>query len=99
MAQYDLYPAPGGGGYLLDVQSDWIGILDTRIVVPLVPEGEVRAVAKGLNPRVEVDGVPFVLATQLLAAVPARLLRMPMGNLSGRAEEITRALDLVLHGF
>jgi toxin CcdB len=99
MAQYDVYPAPVGGGYLLDVQTDWIAILDTRIVVPLVPEGTVRVVAKGMNPRVEVDGDGYVLATQLLAAVPAAMLRTPRGNLSGRAEEITRALDLVLHGF
>lgn len=99
MAQYDLYPAPGGGGYLLDIQTDWIAILDTRIVVPLVPEGGVQATAKGMNPRVEIDGVGYVLATQFLAAVPAAMLRTPRTNLAGRAEEITRALDLVLRGF
>ena len=99
MAQYDVYPAPVGRGYLLDVQTDWIAGLDTRVVVPLVPEGGVRVTAKGLNPRVEIDGVGFVLATQLLAAVPASILQAPRANLSARAEEITRALDLVLHGF
>lgn len=99
MAQYDLYHLPETGGYLLDVQTDLMEVLDTRVVVPLVPEGAVRVVARAMNPRVEIEGAPFVLATQLLAAVPATMLRTPRANLSARAEEITRALDLVLHGF
>ena len=38
MARYDVYPNPGQNPqvpFLLDVQSDLLSVLDTRVVVPL----------------------------------------------------------------
>jgi toxin CcdB len=47
MARHDVYcPA---GIYLLDCQSEFMGQLDTRFVVPLLPVGEVPQVYR-LNP-------------------------------------------------
>ncbi|MBS1183360.1 MAG: plasmid maintenance protein CcdB, partial [Proteobacteria bacterium] len=37
MARFDVFPNPGGSGYLLDVQADLLDGLNTRIVVPLLP--------------------------------------------------------------
>jgi len=37
MARYDLYPNPFGRGYLLDVQSDLLDELATRVVIPVMP--------------------------------------------------------------
>lgn len=38
MARYDLHANPDGPGYLLDVQADLLAGLNTRIVVPLMPQ-------------------------------------------------------------
>jgi toxin CcdB len=99
MAQYDVYPAPDGAGYLLDVQTDWLAGFNTRLVVPLLPPDVAPEPGRVLNPTFDVEEKPHRMVTQFLAAVPETWLRAPVGNVSGRAEEVTRALDLILHGF
>lgn len=99
MARYDIHRAPDGRGYLLDVQTDLLGGFTTRLVVPLLPLEDAPTPGRGLNPLVEIEGHLHMMATQYLAAVPAALLRQPVGSLASRAEEVTRALDLILHGF
>lgn len=99
MARYDLHPAPDGAGFLVDLQSDLLDGLTTRVVAPLLPLDRAPSPAKWLNPVFEIDGVAHVLATQLLAAVPRGLLGRPVGTLADRAEAVTRALDMVFHGF
>ena len=43
MARHDVHPMPGKGhGYVLDVQAELLLHLGTRVVVPLLPEGEGR---------------------------------------------------------
>lgn len=37
MARFDIYPNPVGAGYLLDIQTDLLSGLNTRVVVPLMP--------------------------------------------------------------
>lgn len=98
MAKLDLYPAPAGEGFLLDVQSDLLDVIGSRVVIPVVPESLAPRPSKALNPIVEVAGARHVMVTQSLSAIPARLLRHPVANLSARAEEITRALDLLFQG-
>lgn len=99
MAQYALFPNPSGGGYLLDVQSDLLEVLNVRAVVPLLPQGDAPAAANRLNPVFEIDGAAYVLMTQYIAAVPASILKTPAGDLSARADIITSALDMLFHGF
>ena len=99
MAQYDLYAEPGDGGYLMDVQSDLLHVVTTRVVVPLLQERLTPKPFKRMNPVFEIFGVRHVLATQLLAAAPSSYLRTPVGNLRDSADTITAALDMVFHGF
>lgn len=99
MARHDVYPNPGGPGYLLDVQADLLDGLNTRIVVPLFPEKDAPQPAARLNPVFEIEGLRIVMTTQFLAAVPASILKTPVTNLSGQFAEITNALDMVFQGF
>lgn len=99
MARHDVYPAPSGRGYLLDVQADDLGGIATRVVVPLVPEAVAPPPVRHLNPVIEVAGARHVLLTQTLLAVPASLLRNPLANLAARRDEVTRALDMLFQGF
>lgn len=99
MARFDVYPNPNAKGYLLDVQTNLLSDLNTRMVVPLMPQNKAPQPAKRLNPVVEIKGQPHVMVTQFMAAVPAAMLKDTVGDLSESAEEITNALDMLFIGF
>jgi toxin CcdB len=100
MARLDVYPMPGRGGrgYVLDVQAKVLGVLASRVVVPLMPAANVPAPIAGLNPVFYVDGAPHVMLTQAIAAVPAKELRVPVTSLDSRHDDVTRALDILFLG-
>lgn len=98
MARFDLYAAPDGNGYLLDVQADLLDALNTRVVVPLLPRAKAPPPAKGLNPVFDIRAEPHVMATQFLSAVPLAQLRDPVANFLAHDREITNALDMLLTG-
>lgn len=99
MARYEVYRAPEGPGWWLDVQVDLLDVLNTRVVVPLLPEGLAPVPAKRLNPVLEVEGARAVMVTQYLAAVPVRALGRPVGSLETHADEIGAAVGMVVVGF
>jgi toxin CcdB len=96
MARHDVYR--GAGAYLLDCQSDYLWGLDTRFVVPLLPEGEVPKVHR-LNPVFSIEGERVVMATQLGSSVPARHLRDPITSLVDQHDVIMSAFDVLLTGY
>jgi toxin CcdB len=96
MARHDVYR--GAGTYLLDCQSDYLSSLDTRFVVPLLPEGEVPKVHR-LNPVFSVEGERVVMATQLGSSVPARQLRDPVASLADQHDVIVDAFDILITGY
>ena len=99
MAKYDVYPNPGGGGFLLDVQADLLDGLNTRAVVPLIPLQAAPVPAKRLNPVFQIDGKPYVMVTQFLAAVPVLALKSPVENLKAQFSQVTVAIDMLIQGF
>lgn len=99
MAQYDLFPNPAGDGYLLDVQNDLLEALNVCAVVPLLPQGNAPIAASRLNPVFQIEGVAHLMMTQYIAAVPASILKAPVGDLSEKFDAITAALDMLFHGF
>ncbi len=99
MARFDVYPNADGPGYMLDVQADILGGLNTRLVVPLLPLPTAPVPAKRLNPVFHIEGEPVVMVTQFMAAVPCTLLRSPVTNLAGQDSAIMAALDMALVGF
>lgn len=100
MARFDVFARPDRApGLLLQVQSDFLDGLDTRVVVPLMPPGLVPRPTRDLHPVFEVDGTRYVMATQLLGALSRHELRGRVANLAHERDSITRALDLLLTGF
>lgn len=99
MAQYDLFANPVDHGYLLDVQNDLLEELNVRAVVPLLPQGNAPIAASRLNPVFEIDGEAHLMMTQYIAAVPASVLKAPVGDLSEKFDAVTAALDMLFHGF
>lgn len=98
MAYLQVYRSPGPG-WLLDVQSDLIASLNVRIAVPLIPLPQAPLPAKRLNPIFEIEGERWSFVTQYMAAVPETILRNPVADLSHTRDEVTAALDMLLHGF
>ncbi|MBA3507601.1 MAG: CcdB family protein [Betaproteobacteria bacterium] len=104
MPQFDVYrnvnPATRKRvPYLLDVQSDLLETLLTRIVVPLYRPDVTRGKAiSRLNPVFAIDGKELVMLTPELAGVPRKSLGEKMGNLAPQRTEIVAALDLVCTG-
>lgn len=99
MARFEFFENKAGAGYLLDVQSDLLSGLNTRIVVPLLPKRSAPAPAQRLNPVFSIDGQEVVMATQYLAAVPEGELRIKIGSLAAHQDEIAGALDMLFLGF
>ena len=99
MARFDLYRRPDGSGFLVDVQSDHLYRLPTRMVIPLLPRGEELPPIRDLNPLIPVAEETWVLMPQYMAAVHRRELGPPLGNLLDQADDITRALNILLTGF
>jgi len=87
--------------YFLDIQSDLLQRLETRIVIPLRRRDRFAAVnlPANLTPTFEVEGVECLLETPKLAAVPLRLLKTPIVSLASGQFEITAALDFLFQGF
>lgn len=98
MARFDAWPNPDGDGWLLEVQADLLRDLNTRVVVPLMPPDRAPMPATRLNPVLRVAGVPHVMVTQFLSAVPAAILRGAPVNLAAEDQAISAALDLLLTG-
>ncbi|MGH8752217.1 MAG: CcdB family protein [Burkholderiales bacterium] len=104
MAQFDAYRNPNSTTrtripYLLDVQSDLLEPLATRVVIPLCKPGVLKGkTAERLNPIFEIGGKKVVALTPELAGVPAKILGEPISNLASQRSVIIAALDLVFTG-
>ena len=68
------------------------------MVAPLEPAASGTLVDR-LNPRVDVDGRPFVLVAQELVTVRKSVLGNPHGSVAGARDVIIAALDLLYTGF
>ncbi|HHJ4460305.1 MULTISPECIES: CcdB family protein [Citrobacter] len=86
--------------YLLDVQSDIIGELNTRLVIPLFLLDEVSGrPARRLNPVLNVDGEDFLVMTHEMASVRQSQLGEEVVSLREQRQAIKNALDFLLDGF
>ena len=104
MAQFDVYvhPTPAarvGFPYLVELQSGHLRHLSTRLTMPLqrlsrAPEGMPRRLAQ----TVTIEGESLYLAAHQCAALPASLLRKPVGSLADQRAVVLDALDAVISG-
>lgn len=84
---------------LLNVQSDLIEELGTRVVVPLYPVGDIPGkMMRILTPVFDIDAERYVMMTPQLAGIQKKLLGPAVADLSGRRDDIIAALDLLITG-
>lgn len=102
MARFDVYPIDGRSGWLMvDVQSDLLKDLASRVAIPLIPvsDGHTEA-ADRLKPVLSVGGQAYILLTTDIAARPVSTLGKPLANIEAPyRDEIVAALDFLFQGF
>ena len=105
MARFDVYPNPGAHAsttpYLLDVQSDLLDALDSRVVIPLRSLAHFAKVKlpTRLTPVLQVDGKDYLLETPKMGSVPKRILMVSVACLADEQDQITGAMDFLFHGY
>lgn len=97
--QFHAYRLPDGA-LVLDLQSDLVSDLSTRLVAPLIRERPGLRAMLILEPVFEIGGNRFALHAAEMAAVPARLVSgEPVASLVSEDYAIRRALDVLFSGF
>ena len=105
MARFDVYSNPGEHSkttpYLLDVQTDLLDDLQTRVVVPLRDLASFANVTspEPLMPVFDVQGRKCLMETPKIAAVPLRILKKPLISLAQEQTRILAAIDFLFHGY
>lgn len=97
MARFDVYVV--GSAYYLDIQSNILPLLNTRLVVPLLPADKAPAPLRRLHPSLAINGHLLVMATHLMVAVPLKSLGKPVASAMNDYDEIVAAIDMLFNGF
>ncbi|RLQ20858.1 plasmid maintenance protein CcdB [Seongchinamella sediminis] len=104
MRQFDVYTNPSKSTrkaypFIVDIQSEIISELATRIVVPLGRKVDFRSEQlKKLTPTVEYEGEELLLLVPQVASIPTKALKNPIGSLSHLRDDIVAALDFAITG-
>jgi toxin CcdB len=105
MPQFSVYrnrnpQSKGRFPLLLDVQSDLLEPLATRVVVPLAAATSARSrLMQTLTPILKIDGKEYLLMTPQLAGIPVNALGPSVGNLIAERQAVTAALDFLIAGY
>lgn len=105
MGRFDIYCNPGKNKnnipYLLDVQSNVISGLSTRVVIPLRALGGFASLKlpADLFPIITVDGADYFLDTPQLGAIPLSELKVKVGSAQAHQFDIQTALDRVFGAY
>ena len=104
MAQFDVYTNPMADQrsripYWLDLQSDHIAQLGSRVIIPLRSLASMGQRIDGLQPLVTVGGQELCADVPSVASFPARLLKTPHTSIATQRHDLIAALDYLLSGF
>ena len=97
----NLGKSAGNAPLLLNIQSDLLEGLQTRVVIPLAPKDHYSKISapEDLMPTFTIKGKRYVLETPKMGAVPMTALKERVGSLAQHQLVIMSAIDRLLHGF
>ncbi len=104
MAQFSVHKnknprTRGAFPFLVNVQSDLLRDLRTRVVVPLVKQTTIgKRPLKDLTPIIDVEGHKYVMLTPQLAGIAASELGAEVGSVASSRNAIIAALDFLVTG-
>ena len=104
MAQFDVYRNPmveqrSRIPYWLDLQSDHIAQLGSRVIIPLRTLPSAGSRIDGLQPLVTVGKQQLCADVPSIASFPSRLLKTPHSSIAEQRHDLIAALDYLLSGF
>lgn len=105
MARFDIYSNPGKNRksvpFLVDIQSNVISGLATRVVVPLRPLATFASLSLpgDLFPLIAIDGVDHFLDMPQMGAIPSTELKSKVGSAQAHQFAIQSALDRVFGAY
>jgi toxin CcdB len=105
VAQFAVYKnknsrTKSGFPFLVDVQSDLLEPLQTRVVIPLTKvAGLTRKPVSHLTPSIKFDGDAYILLVPQLAGIARSDLGVQAGSLADQRQTILAAVDFLLTGF
>ena len=104
MAQFDVYTNPMADQraripYWLDLQSDHIAQLGSRVIIPLRTLSSMGLRIDGLQPLVMVGHQELCADVPSIASFPAKLLKTPHASIAAQQHDLIAALDYLLSGF
>ncbi|AYG57698.1 CcdB family protein [Rhizobium jaguaris] len=99
MARFHVYGLKQSQTLALDLQSNLLERLNTRMMVPLLPMDDVSASITRLNPRFAINDRPYIMMTQLIGAVSLTEIGDLIIDLSPHSDQITAATDFLFQGF
>lgn len=104
MSQFSVYRNNGANKayypYIINVQSELLDGLESRVVIPLADIDLVQYELKKLTPIFMIEGRKYFLMTNLITSVPAKILRDDyfVCDALHRRNEILAAMDLLITG-
>ena len=103
MAQFDVYENPNptsrtNAPYLLDVQTDQLDILVTRVVIPLIAAAAMPRPVRHLNPAFNIKETVVIMSTAEIAGVSVKSLGTKVCSIKQHRNEIVAALDFLITG-
>jgi len=103
MAQFDVYENPNPASsknapFLLDVQTELLDDLATRVVVPLVTSISMPKPGRHLNPAFKIGETMFLMSTAEIAGVSVKSLGSKVCSIKEYRNEIVAALDFLITG-
>jgi toxin CcdB len=104
MAQFDVYSNSNpvtkrAIPYLLDIQTDLLSKLATRVVIPLYTVSAMGKAAKHLNLQFSIKRTTVIMSTAELAGIAVNSLGEKVCSLKDHRNEIIAAIDFLITGF
>jgi len=103
MKQFDLYTntdldTKKAYPFFVDVQTDLLDMLNSRVVIPLVKARPDKDLPKNICPKFEIEGVHYFLLTHQITTVSRSFLKKKAGSLLLSRTEIINSIDFLISG-
>lgn len=99
MAKFDVRQLRDEPTLVVEYQVDFLSVLDTRFVIPLMQADGLVIPSARLNPVVEFGGKQYAVYPQGAANVDTHELGNIIGSLAEHDLTIGNALDMLISGF
>lgn len=101
--QFQVYRNGSGNAhypYLIDIQSDLVEVLATRVVIPLVPASMAdKPLPVRLNPIIQVEGEDYLVMTSEMAGVGTAAIGEWVCSAMPWRTQIKAGIDFLFDGF